>query len=167
MRGGLELANRQGAPSATTRRGPHVSRQPTAESGAVLRTLVARHDADDWCQEGAMVPTAASYRVVSRRDSSAFTERDCDCTVVWLRGEHDASTVSALWETIDQAIALDDSDVVVDLSGVEFMGSATVGVIIRARESLRPRARALTLRSPSRCAQRLLDLYGLAELIDV
>jgi anti-anti-sigma factor len=106
----------------------------------------------------------SSYKVVSSQNRFAFAERDVDRTVVWLRGEHDASTVAALWDTIGQAIALDDADVVVDLSGVEFMGSATVGVIIRARESLWPRA--LTLRSPSRCAQRVLDLYGLADLLD-
>jgi anti-sigma B factor antagonist len=106
----------------------------------------------------------SSYRVVSRFDQLALAERDADRTVVWLRGEHDASTVAALWDAIGQAIATDDTDVVVDLSGVDFMGSATVGVIIRARESIRPRA--LTLRSPSRCAQRVLDLYGLAHLLD-
>ena len=106
----------------------------------------------------------SSYRVVSRFDQLALAERDADRTVVWLRGEHDASTVAALWDAIGQAIAIDDTDVVVDLSGVDFMGSATVGVIIRARESIRPRA--LTLRSPSRCAQRVLDLYGLADLLD-
>jgi anti-sigma B factor antagonist len=110
--------------------------------------------------------TTASNRNVPLADRLAFAERDSDRTVVWLRGEHDASTVTELWETMGQAIALDDADLVVDLSGVEFMGSATVGVIIRARESLRPRSRSLTVRCPSRCAQRVLDLYGLSELLD-
>jgi anti-sigma B factor antagonist len=108
----------------------------------------------------------ASDRIVSQENPLALAERDSDRTVVWLRGEHDASTVPALWETIDGAIARDDADLVVDLSGVEFMGSATVGVIIRARELLRPRSRSLTVRCPSRCAQRVLDLYGLSDLLD-
>jgi anti-sigma B factor antagonist len=106
----------------------------------------------------------ASYRDTPLADRLAFAESGADRTVVWMRGEHDASTVATLWETIGQAIALDDADLVIDLSGIEFMGSATVGVIIRARESLRPRS--LTLRCPSRCAQRVLDLYGLADLLD-
>jgi anti-anti-sigma factor len=109
--------------------------------------------------------TTASYVVVPRRDHVSFAERDADRTVVWLQGEHDASTVVAFWDTMGRAIALDDADVIVDLSDVEFMGSATVGVIIRARESLRRRSRSLTLRSPSRCARRVLDLYGLADLL--
>jgi len=111
-------------------------------------------------------PTTASYKGIALADRLAFAERDSDRTVVWLRGEHDASTVTTLWETMGEAIALDDADLVVDLSGVEFMGSATVGVIIRAREALRPRSRLLTLRCPSRCAQRVLDIYGLTNLLD-
>ncbi len=112
--------------------------------------------------------TTASYWGGSLADRLVVAARDCGRTVVWLRGEHDASTVAALWETMGQAIALDDADLVVDLSGVEFMGSATVGVIIRAREALVPRSRSrsLTLRSPSRCARRVLDLYGLTDLLD-
>ena len=110
--------------------------------------------------------TKGSSAVVTRRDVPAYAEREADRMVVWLKGEHDASTVDALWETLDRAIAFDDADLVIDLSEVEFMGSATVGVIVRARESLRPRSRSLTLRSPSRCARRLLDLYGLADRLD-
>jgi anti-sigma B factor antagonist len=110
--------------------------------------------------------STASNVVTSYKRAIAFAERDSDHTIVWLRGEHDASGVAALWETMGGAITLDTHDVVVDLSGVEFMGSATVGVIVRARETLRTRARSLTLRSPSRCAQRVLDLYGLGDLLD-
>ncbi len=46
------------------------------------------------------------------------------------------------------------------------MGAATVGVIIRARELLRLRSRSLVLRSPSRCARRILHLCGAADLLD-
>ena len=93
-------------------------------------------------------------------------EGDVDGTVVWLRGEHDASTVDEPWGIIGGTIERDDADLVIDLSGVEFMGSATVRIIDRARDSLRPRSRSLTLRSPSRCAQRVLDLYGLPDRLD-
>ena len=103
---------------------------------------------------------------VSRRHVTAFAGRNPDRTVVWLRGEHDVSTVAALSETMARAIALDDADLVVDLSGVQFMGAATVGVIVRAREFLRLRSRSLALRSPSRCARRILDLCGHADLLD-
>jgi len=87
-------------------------------------------------------------------------EHDGGGTVVWLRGEHDIATVPTLADAIDRAISLDDGNVVVDLSDVEFMGAATVGVLLRARESLRSRSRLLDLRAPSSRAQRVLDLCG-------
>jgi anti-anti-sigma factor len=91
----------------------------------------------------------------------------CDaCTIVWLRGEHDFSTLGALSEVMARAIALDDADLVVDLSGVLFMDAATVCVIVRAREFLELRSRSLALRAPSRWARRLLDLCDLAYLVD-
>jgi anti-anti-sigma factor len=70
--------------------------------------------------------------VTSTRGPLTFPAPAADRTVVWLRGEHDVSTVSALSQTMARAIALDDGDLVVDLSGVQFMDAATVGVIVRA-----------------------------------
>jgi anti-anti-sigma factor len=86
--------------------------------------------------------------------------------VVWLRGEHDGFTVHELVVTMARAITLGDAELVVDLSGVEFMGAATVGVLVRSRALLRTRCRSLVLRSPSRSARHLLDLCGLAGLVD-
>jgi anti-anti-sigma factor len=113
-----------------------------------------------------VAPIDISSVTVSRPHVTAFAGRNSDRTVVWLRGEHDVSTVAALSEILARAIALDDADVVVDLSEVQFMGTATVGVIIRAREFLRVRSRFLVLRSPSECARRILDLCGQSDLLD-
>jgi anti-anti-sigma factor len=110
--------------------------------------------------------TDSSFVTVSGRSLGSFAERDADCTVVWLRGEHDVSTMDTLSETMARAIALDDADVVVDLSEVRFMSAATVGVIIRAREFLRSESRSLALRSPSGCAGRVVELCGLGDLFD-
>jgi anti-anti-sigma factor len=81
-------------------------------------------------------------------------------TVVMLRGEHDRSTVSALSETLTQAIAMDDTELVVDLSGVEFMDGGTVYALVTARDWLRERSRSLRLVFPSPRARRVLDLCG-------
>lgn len=97
-----------------------------------------------------------------RRGAQILSEVSCaDGTVVWLRGELDLSSVHELSGIMASAI-LGDADVVVDLSDVEFMDASTVGVIIRARDFLQLRSRGLALRSPSRYAQRVLDLCGLA-----
>jgi hypothetical protein len=57
--------------------------------------------------------------------------------VVWLVGEHDISTDGALCLTLARAIALQPAALVVDLSGVEFMGASTLKTIARARELVR------------------------------
>ena len=87
--------------------------------------------------------------MTSHHGPVAFPARDADRTVVWLRGEHDICTVPALSQILARAIALDDGDLVVDLSGVQFMDASTVGVILRARDFLRLQSRSLALRSPS------------------
>jgi anti-anti-sigma factor len=131
----------------------------------VLQTLVARHS-QRLNQESAMTPIKSLSVTISRRRLRRFPRRDPVRTVVWLRGEHDLSTVDALSETLAGAIALDDADVVVDLSDMQFMGAATVGVLIRARELLRTRSRSLVVRSPSWCARRVLELCGDTGLLD-
>jgi anti-anti-sigma factor len=87
-------------------------------------------------------------------------------TVVWLRGVHNGLTVALLSETFAREIAHDDTDLVVDLSGVQSIGSATVRVISRAHEFLRLQSRSLILRSPSSSTRRVLQRCGLADLLE-
>jgi anti-anti-sigma factor len=88
-------------------------------------------------------------------------------SVVWLRGEHDLSTVGPLSEILARAIASGHGDLVVDLSEVQFMAAATVGVLRRARQLLGVQSRSLALRSPSRRARRVIELCGDADLIQI
>ncbi|MGI8792500.1 MAG: STAS domain-containing protein [Acidimicrobiales bacterium] len=113
-----------------------------------------------------MAPSESLSVSVCRGGNVSFVARDENRTVVWLRGEHDIATVAALSETIARAVAFDDADFAIDLSGVEFMGAATVDVIIRTRELLASHSRSLVLRSPSRSARRVLDLCGVAYPLD-
>jgi anti-anti-sigma factor len=91
--------------------------------------------------------------------------RDGDGTVVWLDGEHDIATVPALAGVLTRAISADDADLVVDLSGVTFLGAAPIGELIRSLELLRLRSRKLTVRSPSTFVRRVLDLCGFPGLV--
>jgi anti-anti-sigma factor len=85
--------------------------------------------------------------------------------IVWLQGEHDLSTDDALCMTLARAIALDDVGLVIDLSGVTFMGLSTLGVILRAQEFLRHRSQTLTLRSPSACSRRIMGALAVDDLL--
>jgi anti-sigma B factor antagonist len=87
-------------------------------------------------------------------------------SVVALRGELDAAALSSLAESFDDAITRDDSDVVIDLAGVDFIGAAWIGAFVRSRADLLAQDRVLTLRAPSRVARRLLDLCGLSYLVE-
>ena len=91
---------------------------------------------------------------------------DATPTVVALTGELDAAALNSLLQTFDDAIARDDSDVVVDLAAVEFIGAAWIGTLVRSRARLQAQDRELTVRSPSRVVYRLLDLCGLSYLVE-
>jgi anti-anti-sigma factor len=92
--------------------------------------------------------------------------RDGEQEVVWLDGEQDIATADVLADTLSKAISADDANLVVDLSGVTFMSTATIDELIRARNLMLGLSRNLTLRSPSRCARRLLDICGLIGLAE-
>ena len=91
---------------------------------------------------------------------------DAAPTVVSLMGELDAAALNTLLQTFDAAIARDGSDVIVDLADVDFIGAAWIGTFVRSRTRLNEQHRELTLRSPSRVVNRLLDLCGLSYLIE-
>jgi anti-anti-sigma factor len=85
-------------------------------------------------------------------------------TVFTLRGEHDASNAAELTSELDRALTVAHGDLVLDLSEVEFMGASTVGVIAHTRDALDRQHRLLTVQRPTRCARRVLEICGLAEL---
>lgn len=99
---------------------------------------------------------------VSLRDTKTG---EANCTVVWVRGEHDLATRVSLAVAVARAAQLDDVPVVVDLSGVTFMDASTVGAIVGNRNRLRARRQSLELRAPSPPALRVLELCGLESLI--
>jgi anti-anti-sigma factor len=85
--------------------------------------------------------------------------------VVWLRGQHDASTETALCMTLARAIAFGGPGLVLDLADVRVMSTSTLAVIARAREYLRQRSASLTVRSPSTPVRLLMDACALNDLL--
>ena len=114
-----------------------------------------------------MVSTVLSPDVAAARDWSSppLVSRDGERVVVWLEGEQDIATLAVLADTLANVTSADDANLIVDLSGVTFMSSATIDQLIRTRNLLLGLSRDLTLRSPSKWVRRLLDLCGLAGLI--
>ncbi len=86
-------------------------------------------------------------------------------TVVALQGEADVATLPALTDAFARIIAAGEGDVVVDLARLEFLDTATIRAVVRARAVLAGDGRQLTLRSPSRIAGRVLAVFGLTQLV--
>ena len=112
-----------------------------------------------------MASVGPSFFTVPDRPPSRRVGPEIGAIVVWLWGEHDVSTDTALCLTLARAIAVGRAGVIVDLSGVEFMGASTLGVIARARELLRPGSASLTVRSPSAFLRRVMSVCGLNDLL--
>lgn len=87
-------------------------------------------------------------------------------TVVVLRGEADRATLQVVVDALSDVIADRAGDVVVDLAQMEFIDTAALRAVLRARETLESDGRQLTLRSPSRIAGRLLGVFGLCHLVN-
>jgi anti-sigma B factor antagonist len=86
--------------------------------------------------------------------------------VVSLHGEQDMNTAARLAAVLAAADVEGDGDLVVDLRHVEFMDAKIAFVLVRRRDALRSRSRDLTLRAPSPSARRILQIYGLLDLVE-
>ena len=109
---------------------------------------------------------STSHSTVRQRDGAPLLTRDGDRTVIWLEGDHDIATVFALADALDKATSADDANLIIDLSGVTFIGAAAIGVLLRSLDNLRRQSRALALRAPSRCAARVIEVFGLNGLVE-
>lgn len=102
------------------------------------------------------------------RDVATVTTRLVGAsTVLAAVGEFDAATVSTFSAVIDRAVMDDLNSVVLDLSGVTFMGAAMMNAIVLSRGALRDRSRSLTVREPSPIARRVLQLCDCADWIEL
>ncbi|GAA4921601.1 anti-sigma B factor antagonist [Actinomycetospora succinea] len=81
-------------------------------------------------------------------------------------GDVDTATATPLRSAIQQQVQAGARHVVLDLSGVEFMGSAGLALLIAERESAIAREGELRLAGVPRTAGRALSLTGLTELFD-
>lgn len=81
-------------------------------------------------------------------------------------GDLDSATSGPLREAIGEQVAAGARHVVLDLAGLEFLGSAGLALLIAEREAAIDRDGALRLAGVPRVAGRALSLTGLTELFD-
>ena len=80
-------------------------------------------------------------------------------TVIFVQGEIDVSTAGRLRDAVEPHMGPEQT-IVLDLSGVEFMDSACLKVLVHARSRLTDDGGSLILRNPSQVAHRLLTIAG-------
>jgi anti-anti-sigma factor len=88
-------------------------------------------------------------------------------SVIALRGDADISTRRDLIEVLCRVIAEGTGAVVIDLAQATFIDTAIVRVLATAQQLLDRQDRILALRSPSRLATHVFQLFGLTDLIHI
>lgn len=83
---------------------------------------------------------------------------------VAVHGEVDIGTVPAFVETLDAAIRESAGAFVIDLSGVDFLDSSGLNVLLRARALLGRQERALAVVCPYGPVRRVFELAGISDL---
>jgi anti-anti-sigma factor len=95
------------------------------------------------------------------------TSTEGDQLVLLLDGELDPHTAPLLRDRIDQALADNTTTLVLDVSGLRFIDSSGLRVIIGAHKDMAGRGGRLVLRSPTETTRRLLDITGLVDHLEI
>jgi anti-anti-sigma factor len=98
-------------------------------------------------------------------DTSIAYEDGRVCVVV--SGDLDLSTAPKLWSALEPAMEDGAPTLVLDISGVGFLDSSGISVIVRALKLLRETDRALVVRSPQPQARKVLEVTGLTRVLTV
>jgi anti-sigma B factor antagonist len=78
------------------------------------------------------------------------------------RGELDAHTYQVFR---DELLAVDEGDVIVDLSGVTFIDSMTLGALVQASKRAAARGDTLTVVAPDSHIRKVIEVTGLAQIL--
>ena len=84
--------------------------------------------------------------------------------VVAAVGEVDAFTAAPLRSLLDALLERQPPELVLDLSGIRFLGSAGLAVLVEAQKSAKVRDVALRLIATNRAVIRPLEVTGLIDL---
>jgi len=106
----------------------------------------------------------------SRAVQSAEFSRRCpspDLGILTVRGELDIATSGTLHEELNDLLDAAPQRVEVDLSGVVFMDSSALSVLVGAHERARKQHQHLALVRPSPACRKVLGITGLDQVFDL
>jgi anti-sigma B factor antagonist len=91
------------------------------------------------------------------------TEDSDGIPVISVAGQLDISNAAALEQALARAAAARPRALIFDLSGLEFMDSAGVSVLVRARAEVGE----VRLRNPTPIVRRLIEITGLSGILPI
>jgi len=94
-------------------------------------------------------------------------EADGAGVTLQVTGDIDPATAPVLGRRLDEAVVSGFPTIALDLREVQFVDSAGLRVLIRANHEIRRHGRRLCLRSPSPPVQRVLEVTGLDEILEI
>lgn len=115
---------------------------------------------------GGHVEVPASFRASVRPEDFSTEASVGERLVVTVQGEVDMLTAPLLWERVEETILAHEGALVLDLTGVRFMDSMGLGVMIRVQKRLREANRPLVVRSPSEPVRKVFAVTGLDRVFD-
>ena len=95
------------------------------------------------------------------------TSSEDGVVTVTVVGEVDTFTAPVLRSTLDSQLEQQPSELVIDLSGVQFLGSAGLAVLVETQKSARSREVGLRLIATTRAVTRPLEVTGLIDLFTI
>lgn len=81
--------------------------------------------------------------------------------VMSVAGDIDVATADSFKRTVESAIATAPAGIVFDMSGVDFMDSSGIAVLIHAAQ----RVDAVEIRRPSRVVRMVIEATGLSDVL--
>jgi len=104
-------------------------------------------------------------QLIKLGELSMSSEREGDVHSICLFGEFDLATAEAVERELERVEATDTAAIIVDLSGLEFMDSSGVRLMLIANARSRADANRLTLLRGPAAVQRVLELSGVERLL--
>jgi anti-anti-sigma factor len=103
--------------------------------------------------------------LVELGELSVRSEREGDVHTISLVGELDLATAAAAQRELDRVEATDARRIILDLSGLRFMDSTGVRLVIAANARSRADTDRLRLLRGPQSVQRVFELCGVVELL--
>jgi anti-sigma B factor antagonist len=95
------------------------------------------------------------------------TSTEDGVVTVTVVGEVDTFTAPVLRSTLDSQLEQAPRELVIDLSGVQFLGSAGLAVLVETQKSARAKEVSLRLIATTRAVTRPLEVTGLIDLFTI